>query len=219
MFNRGHRPARRVLGILAAGALVAALAATTYAAIPGANGVISACRDAKGGLKVIDAENGATCSSNQVALNWNQQGPKGATGAKGDPGPSDVTYVKQTLSYITQLAYPGTVLQEMSLNAGSYLVSAKLVLNPRSLNVAPTVVDCYLNVSDGFASTGDSSEATVASNGSGPTEVATLALTQPTTFTNPAGGTVYLGCYVPASGQAAEASDIVITATHVGAVN
>jgi hypothetical protein len=58
-------------------------AGVSYAAIPGTNGVISACKDSKGALKVIDAEAGQTCNANQQPLNWNQQGPTGPRGTAG----------------------------------------------------------------------------------------------------------------------------------------
>ena len=73
-----------VLGVLAIGAGV------SYAAIPSSNGTISACLDAKGALKVIDAEAGTTCGTGRQLLTWNQQGPQGVPGPqgpKGDPGP------------------------------------------------------------------------------------------------------------------------------------
>jgi hypothetical protein len=72
-------------------AIVAAVAAAgiAHAAIPSSNGTISACLDAKGALKVIDAEAGTTCAAGREPLTWNQQGPQGAPGVpgpKGDPG-------------------------------------------------------------------------------------------------------------------------------------
>jgi hypothetical protein len=75
-------------------AAVVGVAGLAYAAIPASNGTISACRDSKGVLKVIDAETGATCPSNQQPLQWNQQGPAGppgppgAQGIPGLPGPT-----------------------------------------------------------------------------------------------------------------------------------
>ena len=69
--------------MLAAGAALAVAATVGYAAIPAANGVISACKDSKGSLKVIDAESGQTCNSNQQLLQWSQQGPAGANGVSG----------------------------------------------------------------------------------------------------------------------------------------
>ena len=52
MFDRGTRPAPRIIGVLSAGLLVAALAVSTYAAIPSAGGVYTACKDSVGSLRV-----------------------------------------------------------------------------------------------------------------------------------------------------------------------
>jgi hypothetical protein len=140
MFNRGIRPASWVLGFLAAAARVAAPAATTYAAIPSANGVISACKDAKGGLEVIDAENGATCSANQLALSWNQQGPRGDAGATGAPGLSDVTWaVPFNMAVTATTSVPGTGLGAFYLDQGSFLISAKLNVEAKVLLVRQVV--------------------------------------------------------------------------------
>jgi hypothetical protein len=75
-------------------AVVAALAAAglAYASIPDSNGVIHGCyAKASGGtspgaLRVIDTGVGQSCGLNEVPLNWNQQGVKGATGPKGPTG-------------------------------------------------------------------------------------------------------------------------------------
>ena len=67
--------ATAVLGIVVAGA--------SYAGIPAADGTISACKDSKGALKVIDAEGGQTCASNQQLLTWSEKGPHGAPGISG----------------------------------------------------------------------------------------------------------------------------------------
>jgi hypothetical protein len=60
-------------------------AASAWAAIPGANGVISACYVKNVGLlRVIDADAGKKCTQLETPLAWNSHGPKGD---KGDPGP------------------------------------------------------------------------------------------------------------------------------------
>jgi hypothetical protein len=46
--------------ILVVAALLVVAAGVSYAAIPSSNGTISACKDNKGQLRVIDAEAGAT---------------------------------------------------------------------------------------------------------------------------------------------------------------
>ena len=71
---------------LVVAALAVGIAGVSYAAVPAANGTISACRDSKGTLKVIDAEAGQTCNANQQPLTWSQQGPPGPAGASGVSG-------------------------------------------------------------------------------------------------------------------------------------
>jgi hypothetical protein len=57
------------------------------AAIPGATGVITGCCDKKSGeLRVIDAEAGKTCKRDEQQISWNQTGPQGLPGPKGDKG-------------------------------------------------------------------------------------------------------------------------------------
>jgi len=61
------------LHILIAALAVAVVAGGVgYAAIPSADGTISACKDSTGALKVIDAEAGETCRAGQELLTWNQ---------------------------------------------------------------------------------------------------------------------------------------------------
>jgi hypothetical protein len=63
-----------------------------WAAIPAADGTITACYlnrpdsdDPQGSLRVVDAP--SQCRSNEAALSWNQQGPVGPPGPQGEPGP------------------------------------------------------------------------------------------------------------------------------------
>lgn len=71
------------------GVLALAGAGIAYGAIPDSSGVIHGCFSHKTGvLRVINPW--AKCASGEVALNWNQQGPKGdigAAGARGAVGP------------------------------------------------------------------------------------------------------------------------------------
>src|ERR1043165_560838 len=90
----GRRPS--AAGVVAVLALVAALSGVAAAAIPGADGTISACYT-KDALRVIDTDAGQKCHNGETALRWNQRGPKGdtgPTGPKGDtgaPGPKGDT--------------------------------------------------------------------------------------------------------------------------------
>lgn len=65
--------------------------AVGYAAVPAANGVITACYNTSGNpsgtMRVIDAEAGAKCSKNEKTLTFNQTGPQGL---QGPPGPQGI---------------------------------------------------------------------------------------------------------------------------------
>jgi hypothetical protein len=98
---------RKLISLAALAVAIAAIGGVGYAAIPSSNGVISACRDSKGALKVIDAEAGQTCNANQQPLTWNQQGPAGPQGPPGisgyvrvfdESGPNDADY-KATFAF------------------------------------------------------------------------------------------------------------------------
>jgi hypothetical protein len=94
MLKRTSKPAVRRAGWIAVLGVAAALTAgISYAAIPSADGTISACIDPKGTVKVIDADNGATCGAGKQLLTWNQQGPQGL------PGVSGYEQVNATSSY------------------------------------------------------------------------------------------------------------------------
>ena len=89
--SRGRRALVGLIGALAtlAGAGIA------YATIPDSGGVIHGCYTKAsnstqpiGSLRVVDTGLGQSCGLNEVALNWNQQGPKGATGPPGPAGPT-----------------------------------------------------------------------------------------------------------------------------------
>ncbi len=83
------RSARRKLGfgaLLAAGTL--ALAGIAVAAIPDQTGVIHGCVSQNNGdLRLVDPATGATCKTNEAAIQWSQSGPQGPQGARGSAGP------------------------------------------------------------------------------------------------------------------------------------
>ena len=79
-------PIRKVYAFVLAGALLVAAASVAHAAIPSGQGEITACKDNKGALRVIDTEAGQTCPNNQQPLTWNQRGPEGPTGSAGPEG-------------------------------------------------------------------------------------------------------------------------------------
>jgi hypothetical protein len=83
-------PKRAVIVLAILAAVVVATGVAT-GAIPAADGTVTGCYKAKGGaLRVIDAEGGATCATDEAKLSWNKSGPAGPAGpagAKGDTGP------------------------------------------------------------------------------------------------------------------------------------
>ncbi len=92
--QRTQRPVwRSPLALFAIFVLPLALSGVAMAAVPGANGVITGCYDVKtGALRVIDAEAGQTCrSNNETQVTWSQTGPQGP---KGDTGPQGIQGLK-----------------------------------------------------------------------------------------------------------------------------
>jgi hypothetical protein len=76
-----------------AGALVAAglIAAVVQASIPDGNGLIHGCYAANGasatnGTQLDIVDSGTSCAKGQARISWNQTGPQGAPGPKGDTG-------------------------------------------------------------------------------------------------------------------------------------
>src|SRR5688572_25782723 len=71
--------------LVAAAAAVALAVPVAYAAITiGPDGVIHACYDKKGMLRIVASE--SSCSQNETPISWNQEGPQGDKGDKGDKG-------------------------------------------------------------------------------------------------------------------------------------
>src|SRR5207237_1109993 len=80
-----HFNGRRVL-VFTVGTLIA-LGGIAYATIPDLSGLISACYSGtSGALRVIDITAGQKCSATEKTLSWNQTGPAGPQGVKGDTG-------------------------------------------------------------------------------------------------------------------------------------
>jgi hypothetical protein len=75
----------RVSGVVAASACATVAVATAVADIPD-SGVIHACLNQVGGVRVIDVDQTPSCSAGETALNWAQNGPAGPAGLAGPPG-------------------------------------------------------------------------------------------------------------------------------------
>src|SRR5215212_3895311 len=158
------RITRKTLAVAAVLAAVFA-ASAAYAAIPDGGGVIHGCYEVgTGKLRVTDTQTNVpkTCTSKEAALDWNQQGPKGDTGAKGDPGTSDA-YIGTADGTFVPI---GTDVISVWLPTGSYVVSAKLQANTANF---PNPFKCELTVGGANEDTGYSKPAS-------PTEPAYLTL-------------------------------------------
>lgn len=85
---RSYRPSRSTLVLVVA--LVIAAGGIAYASIPGPTGLIRGCYDnaAPGGRHALHVVDSAArgCGTGFTAVNWNQTGPKGATGPQGPAG-------------------------------------------------------------------------------------------------------------------------------------
>lgn len=93
-----RRGARLALAAVAAFAIAGGLA---YAAIPDAAGVIHGCYrtsidDQKGQLRVV--EDPASCRSNELPIQWNEQGAPGPAGADGEDGADGADGVSPTVA-------------------------------------------------------------------------------------------------------------------------
>lgn len=101
MFKRMRRRATRLeqhprrwrptpSALIACIALVAALTGVAIAAIPAADGTISACYVKRTGeVRIIDSSVTTDCGRDRAMLTWNQQGPQGPPGPPGKDGAPD----------------------------------------------------------------------------------------------------------------------------------
>jgi hypothetical protein len=97
------------LGRILTTALIAALAFSAGAAVVAhaqdTPAVIYACvNNSSGTIHIISAT--GTCSSNEMLLNWNQQGPAGPQGPQGLPGGSGSGGTGTIVGYVGTLAFP-----------------------------------------------------------------------------------------------------------------
>jgi hypothetical protein len=102
--------------------VVLASATLAVAAIPSADGTITACRNAKSGaLRVIDADAGQACSKDERQLSWNQTGPQGP------PGTVSPITATQTFHYVPE-PNPTTLFSEtVSCPSGKHAVNGGIL--------------------------------------------------------------------------------------------
>jgi hypothetical protein len=81
-----------LLTVTGAAAALVLVAGSADASIPGTGGLITACySQATGSMRVINAQSGARCASNEKKLTWNQTGPAGPQGLPGFDGSNGKT--------------------------------------------------------------------------------------------------------------------------------
>ena len=72
---------------VAGAVLVLAIGGMAWASVPGADGVIRGCYDARSGaVRIIDVAASHSCRSNETSMDWNQKGPAGPVGPAGPAG-------------------------------------------------------------------------------------------------------------------------------------
>jgi hypothetical protein len=110
-----------VIAFAALAALVAVTSSASYAwaSIPHTNGTISSCYNSSGALRVIDAQQGATCAAGETPLAWNGTT---ITATKWGPGPiKPMTRSPGVLDMALQ--QPGN-----RLPAGSWIITATVMI-------------------------------------------------------------------------------------------
>jgi hypothetical protein len=183
---------------------VAVAAGVAYAAIPSANGMISACKGPSGQIQLIDKEAGESCVGQQQLVEWNQQGPQGPAGPAGPAGPSN-GYVETAPSVVLPAnpEYPALAAHQtvasLALPAGKYIVWAKA----RIFRFGTSQISCLL----GDAQSWD--PAVVETSTADPFDTFTLIF--PADYAD--GGTVTLRC---ASDQGGTVGQIRVAAIKVG---
>jgi hypothetical protein len=93
---------KKLLVLAVAGALLVLAAGVSYAAIPGADGKITACYDKQSGqVRIYDTTTNLPkgCGPKEAAISWNAQGQPGAPGKDGVSGYVTVYKVTETNSH------------------------------------------------------------------------------------------------------------------------
>jgi hypothetical protein len=139
----GFRTKRmKALVVLAAAAAIAAITSAAWAVIPDAEGVIHACYDREGELRVIDTDRGQTCRSRERPLEWSTA-PVALSDAfvdiAGRAVPAETT---------------GFEVTSLDLPAGRYVVTARAAVSSRGTGLDDSVrTGCALVTGDEIGET------------------------------------------------------------------
>jgi hypothetical protein len=183
----GHLSYANVAATLA---LVLAMSGGAIAATGGfsSGGALRACVNEEGHLKLLEA--GKHCGKGKKTVSWNQTGPKGATGAigaagangkEGPLGPSaGFQAYKDDIGNFGGVQHPEPrVLGKLAVPAGSYMVTAKLVVSSQI-----AFVICRLENNE--TADADSSEANLQEQNGGSPGIQTMSLEASASFARPA---------------------------------
>lgn len=111
----------------AATALALGGAGIAAASIPGSSGVITACYNQVGSLRVIDLSGtgvGSHCLNGETQLAWNQQGPAGPQGPPGSGGSSPQTVTQdQHFTYDPQFGNPKEYVVTVDCPSGTQAIN------------------------------------------------------------------------------------------------
>lgn len=153
-----HAFRRKGIAVVMALVVVVLIAGAVSASIPGPNGLISACVDRLGVIRVIDVQAGGRCVLRETPLNWNQSGPAGPagpagaagrpgpagpTGSPGPAGPSDA-FVTTMPEFDPLVDNQPTALATFTLPAGAYVIDAPLRFHSQIIDGGETSVSCDL---------------------------------------------------------------------------
>jgi hypothetical protein len=115
--------AQRIFVLMTGTILLTAIIA--FAAIPGADGVISSCYHKNDGeLRIVEST--AQCKTNEQALTFNQTGPQGPEGPQGPSGTSRVYAHRSPGGFILLNTSGNVLVASKDVPAGSYVIDVKL---------------------------------------------------------------------------------------------
>ena len=212
---------RRIKSILARPALVIGLSlalvggsAITFAAAA-STGVIYACvNNSSGTIHLVGSAD--TCSTNEVALAWNQQGPKGDTGPQGPTGPAGMGGAAFYREQRVPMSIPNSYaeMHRIDLPEGKYLVTSTVLVN----NLQPSgriPVICTLYGGNGSSVI---AAAQLEANGESGASATTLTNTYTTQWAAPFSVQLLCASNNGPGGQQALAEQMQITAITVASI-